>query len=167
MNSVPLHSAATEMETFFHLLRHSRPIFTASVVVSILEFWGERSNMARIDQALLTNSPNDRTSICILAVYCPTLGSSQSENTNLSIFEPLKSMLMLPTHLVMHPAEPFNRNLRSIVIHMKVWCVFYPTIAPVEVVVVFIIFITVFVGAHKSANLQIVHSERENQIEIG
>lgn len=65
----------------------------------------------------------------------------------------------------MHPTEPFSWNLRSIVIHVNMWCIFHPSIAAIEVVIVLIIFVSVFIRANVFANFQFVESGNEKQRE--
>lgn len=66
------------------------------------------------------------------------------------------------TYPVMHPTEPFDRNLWGIVIHMEVWCKLHPPIATDEIVIVLVVFVAIFVGADQRTNFQFIKSGEIN-----
>lgn len=71
------------------------------------------------------------------------------------------------THFVVHPTVPFYWDLRCIISHMNVGSILYPSITTVEIVIVFIVFISIFICADQSTNFQfIMPGKRKIKIDV-
>lgn len=102
----------------------------------------------------LTDSLNGRPSICIADAGSLGLAECQSVAVKIMRFiqiSELESHSPL-IYLVMHPAKPFSGYLRSIILHVNMRRIFYPTIASIEIVIILKVFISVFVDANQSAD---------------
>lgn len=60
----------------------------------------------------------------------------------------------------MHPAVPFGRNLRSVIVKIYMFGVFDPSITTVEVVRILKVFVSIFIFAYKLAWFEVVESEK-------
>lgn len=61
----------------------------------------------------------------------------------------------------MHPTEPFSGYLGTIIVHVHMVSEFYPTIAAIEIVGIFVILVAVFVGANQGTDFQIIISKTQ------
>lgn len=103
---------------------------------------------------------NDRSSICIVADVDLQLEFGQSERKSSKIFISKSTHKMfVSSHFVVHPTKPFSRNLGTIIIHMNVFGIFYPSIAAIEIIVILIVFVTIFIRTDQSTNFQVIMSE--------
>lgn len=82
MNLIPFYSH--QKENYIRGTHTELTIFTASMVVSIVQLSGEQSNTAHIDMAFQTHSPNDLSSICTVVVYRLALEANRSKNNKKS-----------------------------------------------------------------------------------
>lgn len=64
------------------------------------------------------------------------------------------------THFIVHPTVPFSGNLRGVISHMNVWCIFHPSITAIEIVIIFIVFISILVCTDQSTNFQFIMPEK-------
>lgn len=101
--------------------------------------------------------PNILTSICIVADVGLQLEFGQSETKFVEIISSVWFFLYIAiSYFVVHPTVPFGRDLRCIIGHMDVWCIFNPSITSIEVVIVFKIFITIFIRSNQFTNFQFI-----------
>lgn len=107
----------------------------------------------------------DLSSTCNLADVDLQLGAGRSESfqnviQNTKIFDnnsilenklvqvSIRFNRITNTHFVVHPAKPFGRNLRAIVVCVNVWCILNPSISAIKVVIVLKVLITIFIRAN-------------------